>query len=259
LRSLVLCSSFYKKPLASMEHIVYIGLAKLGSRGLVLWRKSTQALRSLWLKKARKLALLSTVGSLSLLFLVYHGVRKRRLRKQLLKLEQVQHNVSLGEKRTKPAVDRVFLKRLWTLLRIAMPGFTSLEFIYLLILTALLLLRTLLSIKIAEIMGTTAAGLVQQNLRKFVLVPDRTSNIFHYPMPLLYTFPFVSVCFLHFCDDSFRLGCREFGIGCGSCECCQQFTSILHQHVSNSFSQETEQIYARQIYEGTYVLQSSQC
>lgn len=152
-----------------MEHIVYIGLAKLGSRGLVLWRKSTQALRSLWLKKARKLALLSTVGSLSLLFLVYHGLRKRRLRKQLLKLEQVQHNVSLGEKRTKPAVDRVFLKRLWTLLRIAMPGFTSLEFIYLLILTALLLLRTLLSIKIAEIMGTTAAGLVQQNLRKFVL------------------------------------------------------------------------------------------
>lgn len=81
-----------------------------------------------------------------------------------------------------------------------MPGFTSLEFIFLVILTALLLLRTLLSIKIAEIMGTltllsshkistlyiynlrfdtddiemnsgtTAAGLVQQHLRKFVLV-----------------------------------------------------------------------------------------
>lgn len=61
-----------------MEHIIYIGLVRLGRQGQTLWRKSTETLRSLWMKRTGKIALLSTLGSCGVVFIIYKALRKRR-------------------------------------------------------------------------------------------------------------------------------------------------------------------------------------
>lgn len=58
--------------------------------------------------------------------------------------------------------------RLKHLLGIMVPGFRSIESLYLVVLTILLLARTILSIRVAEVMGSNAQSLVEMNLKKFV-------------------------------------------------------------------------------------------
>jgi hypothetical protein len=56
----------------------------------------------------------------------------------------------------KVAVNRVFLQRLWHIVRIIMPSWKSAEFVHLLILTGLSTIRTLLSIEVADVTGTSS-------------------------------------------------------------------------------------------------------
>lgn len=58
--------------------------------------------------------------------------------------------------------------RLKHLIGIMVPGVRSIESFYLVLLTILLLARTVLSIRVAEVMGSNAQSLVEMNLKKFV-------------------------------------------------------------------------------------------
>jgi hypothetical protein len=62
-----------------MEHIVYIGLTKLGARALTLWQQSHETLRSMWNKKSGKAAIISMLGSCSVALILYHKLKKRKL------------------------------------------------------------------------------------------------------------------------------------------------------------------------------------
>lgn len=65
-------------------------------------------------------------------------------------------------------MDKVFWMRLKHLLGIMIPSVKSVESFYLFVLTMLLLARTVLSIRVAEVMGSNAQSLVEMNLSKFV-------------------------------------------------------------------------------------------
>jgi ABC-type uncharacterized transport system fused permease/ATPase subunit len=60
------------------------------------------------------------------------------------------------------------VKRLKSLLGIILPSARSVEALYIVLLTVLLLLRTVLSIRVAEVMGINASALVEMNFNKFV-------------------------------------------------------------------------------------------
>jgi hypothetical protein len=64
------------------------------------------------------------------------------------------------KKKKKINVDGVFLERLINILKIAIPGVYTKEFEYFIILTILLFSRTILTVQIAEILGTNAQFLV---------------------------------------------------------------------------------------------------
>jgi hypothetical protein len=64
------------------------------------------------------------------------------------------------KKKKKINVDGVFLERLMNILKIAIPGVYTKEFEYFIILTVLLFSRTILTVQIAEILGTNAQFLV---------------------------------------------------------------------------------------------------
>jgi ATP-binding cassette, subfamily D (ALD), member 3 len=64
------------------------------------------------------------------------------------------------KKKKKINVDGVFLERLINILKIAIPGVYTKEFEYFIILTVLLFSRTILTVQIAEILGTNAQFLV---------------------------------------------------------------------------------------------------
>ena len=57
--------------------------------------------------------------------------------------------------RKKPAVDAVFLRRIKYLFTIILPGLKTVEALYIVFLTVLLLARTILSIRVAEVMGSS--------------------------------------------------------------------------------------------------------
>jgi len=66
-------------------------------------------------------------------------------------------------------VDWVFLNRMWQIFRILLPGVWNRTFGHLMSLTVLLWARTMLSLKVADIVGSNAQYIVQKNLKKIAL------------------------------------------------------------------------------------------
>ena len=64
-------------------------------------------------------------------------------------------------------VDAQFWTRIKELLKIVVPNYTCKEFKYLIILTLLLVLRTQMSIWLADVNGKVVKAIVEQNFKKF--------------------------------------------------------------------------------------------
>eukprot|EP01118_Nematostelium_gracile_P014803 TRINITY_DN5847_c0_g1_i4.p1 TRINITY_DN5847_c0_g1~~TRINITY_DN5847_c0_g1_i4.p1 ORF type:complete len:695 (-),score=231.46 TRINITY_DN5847_c0_g1_i4:90-2174(-) len=71
---------------------------------------------------------------------------------------------------TKPrvAVDKVFFRRLVKIIKIIIPSFQTWEFLHIIILTFLLLFRTVLSLKVADVTGFNAKSLVERRWKETV-------------------------------------------------------------------------------------------
>lgn len=89
-----------------------------------------------------------------------------------------------GNKKQKVAVDAIFFRRLLKILKIVIPSVTSIEMVYLLILTCLLFARTFFSIAIAEIIGRNGQSLVSRNwpamwdgIKKFAIITVPASAV----------------------------------------------------------------------------------
>ena len=65
-------------------------------------------------------------------------------------------------------VDKVFLDRVIKLIKIAIPGVKSKEFIYIVLLTFILWLRTYMSILLAEVNGKVVKAIVNRSLGEFL-------------------------------------------------------------------------------------------
>jgi len=74
----------------------------------------------------------------------------------------------MKKKRKMIRVDKQFFERLLRILKIIIPSAQSKEFMYFIILTVLLLLRTYLTVEIAEILGTNAQFLVSRQYTKLL-------------------------------------------------------------------------------------------
>lgn len=75
---------------------------------------------------------------------------------------------SAEKKEKKIAVDRVFVSRLLSTIRTCIPSWRSKEALHLGLLTGLLLGRTMLSIKMADVIGDNAKSLVERKKEKFI-------------------------------------------------------------------------------------------
>jgi ATP-binding cassette subfamily D (ALD) protein 3 len=64
-------------------------------------------------------------------------------------------------------VDAQFFARIKKLLKVAVPGYTSKEFKYVIILTLLLVLRTQMSIWLADVNGKIVKSIVEMNFNLF--------------------------------------------------------------------------------------------
>jgi ABC-type uncharacterized transport system fused permease/ATPase subunit len=145
-----------------MEYLLYDLGSKFGARTKELWAKHGQTFRSVWATKRGRVAIIIAGSSVLGAMRAYNKSKQRA---------EERHRASQGaleQKRAKPSVDKKFAGRLLSLLRIVMPSMKSIEFMQLCFLTVCLLLRTILSIKVAEVIGGTASGLVQQNFQKFI-------------------------------------------------------------------------------------------
>ena len=69
---------------------------------------------------------------------------------------------------SKGAVDKEFFRKVKPLIKIAIPGVRSKEFLHLVLLTICLVLRTFLSIYIASINGNIVKSIVKRNFRLFI-------------------------------------------------------------------------------------------
>jgi len=68
----------------------------------------------------------------------------------------------------KGLVDKVFFERIKKLLRIVVPSYKSREAIYILILTGLLVIRTYMSIWLADVNGQIVKAIVGRSLPEFL-------------------------------------------------------------------------------------------
>ena len=74
----------------------------------------------------------------------------------------------LKQKKSRGAVDSIFFKRLFTLLKIVIPSFTSPEMLNILGLSIFLVTRTYLSIYLATVKGRIVKGLMNLNSKSFI-------------------------------------------------------------------------------------------
>jgi ATP-binding cassette subfamily D (ALD) protein 3 len=104
-----------------------------------------------------------TIGA----FLNYNYTKKIALsnsnNKEIILLE----NKKVTSHKSTVLVDRIFLKRLITILSICIPSWKATEIFSIIILTFLLISRTMLSVYIAEIAGSNAQSLVSKNWKAF--------------------------------------------------------------------------------------------
>lgn len=65
-------------------------------------------------------------------------------------------------------MDKIFLERIKVLLKIAIPSYKSREFIYVVVLTGLLVIRTYMSIWLADVNGQIVKAIVNRSLSEFL-------------------------------------------------------------------------------------------
>mmetsp|Transcript_24901 Transcript_24901/g.27710 ORF Transcript_24901/g.27710 Transcript_24901/m.27710 type:complete len:717 (+) Transcript_24901:36-2186(+) len=113
----------------------------------------------------RVLALCATLVASGSIFAVY---KRRQFEQQKLARDSVV-TTTKSRKRPRVAVDGIFVRRMWRILKIIIPSFYSKEFMHLLVLTGLLICRTILSIKVADITGLNAQYIVQRRLSDIIM------------------------------------------------------------------------------------------
>lgn len=110
------------------------------------------------------LLLLSSSGFVVFLYQFRRNyLKKKRLNESNLKTMNASYEKLMKKKKKQMIhVDKEFFKRLVLILKIVMPSIKSKEFTYFITLSILLLLRTYLTVEIAEILGTNAQFLVSR-------------------------------------------------------------------------------------------------
>ena len=98
-------------------------------------------------------------------FLMY--ILKKRMSTSQVKTK-VQHDEQIKNNRVKASVDRKFLKKLLKLIKIAIPKWRGRETLSIGILSSLLVVRTILSIQIADVNGSIVKSIVKINFYDFV-------------------------------------------------------------------------------------------
>lgn len=98
---------------------------------------------------------------------------KKRLQSNKPNLKDLEKEADLFVKNHKGSksrgqVDKAFFKKLLEFLRIAITGWKSRETGYILGLSIALVIRTILSIKLAEVNGGVVHGIIQRNKEKFL-------------------------------------------------------------------------------------------
>jgi len=109
----------------------------------------------------RKLLLSIVLGCSGGSLLILYKIFKRKYSLSTSKKDEL---VLIPKKTTrlKVQVDRIFFQRLLKIIKIIIPSISSKEFLHLIVLTLFLLVRTILSIQIADVTGLNAQYLVQK-------------------------------------------------------------------------------------------------
>jgi ATP-binding cassette subfamily D (ALD) protein 3 len=114
-----------------------------------------------------------TRGTLSaaVLALIFYLMRQR-MNKQKLDLGELEKEADLfvGKRPAKNTgtVDKKFLKRLLRFLKVAIPGWNTRETGYIVVLSTALVIRTLLSIRLAEVNGKVVYGIINRDKTQFI-------------------------------------------------------------------------------------------
>lgn len=111
-------------------------------------------LKSLVASRNKKLA---TAGATAAVLLVFRLLTNRR-----------QPSLKQSPKKTRGQVDFKFLARLFELVKIVIPSYKSKEFFCLILLSGLLLLRTVISISIASVNGKIVKAIVSKDFKSFL-------------------------------------------------------------------------------------------
>ena len=82
-----------------------------------------------------------------------------------------------AKKKGRGNVDSIFWERLSKLVKIVLPDFTSKEARYIYLLTALLVVRTMLSIWLADVNGRVVKAIVNKSFKEFL------RRVSHHPRP----------------------------------------------------------------------------
>lgn len=95
-------------------------------------------------------------------------MRKRNLKDEEKVRKFLGPNANRRQRGGKGLVDKVFFERIKKLLRIVVPSYKSREAIYILILTGLLVIRTYMSIWLADVNGQIVKAIVGRSLPEFL-------------------------------------------------------------------------------------------
>lgn len=112
-----------------------------------------------------------TATTLAVVFAATYYI-KRRMQLQDAKLKDIEKEADLfvkaKELKSKGSVDKRFLKRLWRFLKIAIPGWKTRETGLIFFLSTMLVVRTILSIQLAEVNGGVVHGIIKMDKKKFI-------------------------------------------------------------------------------------------
>jgi len=84
-------------------------------------------------------------------------------------LKKIERDKNKNKKKTsRGQVDMEFIRRVWQLIKIGVPSLKSKEFLYMLALTGLLILRTYMSIWLADVNGRIVKSIVSRKVMDFL-------------------------------------------------------------------------------------------
>jgi len=110
------------------------------------------------------------------LFGAFYGVK--RLNTKTLTAEEEQARANKAKKaRGKGNVDKEFWERIFKLVKLVIPGWKSREAKYIISLSVLLVIRTMMSIWLADVNGRVVKAIVDQDLKMFIKRVSYTSPL----------------------------------------------------------------------------------